>query len=66
MGRFSTYGRGGGQGLSKFSDPQVNCPERTQNWGCPLEAGPFYDAFTANRENWNLIHRRAVLAFVFR
>jgi hypothetical protein len=27
-----------GQGLSKFSDPQVNCPERTQNWGYPLEA----------------------------
>src|SRR5580704_8400818 len=30
--------KGGGQGLSKFSDPQVNCPERTQNWGHPLEA----------------------------
>jgi hypothetical protein len=28
MGRFSTYGRGAGQGLSNF-DPLVDCPERT-------------------------------------
>jgi hypothetical protein len=30
MGWFSKSERGGGQGLSKFSNPQVNCPERTQ------------------------------------
>jgi hypothetical protein len=28
-GRFSTNGRGAGQGLSNFSDPLVNSPERT-------------------------------------
>jgi hypothetical protein len=33
MGRFSTYGRGAGQGLSNFSDPLVSSPESDGSGG---------------------------------
>jgi DNA-directed RNA polymerase specialized sigma24 family protein len=48
----------GGQGLSKFSDPQVNCPERTQNWGYPLEAAASEPLRHAKL--WPAVHRQGL------